>query len=112
MHQIEPIILNDNGDTLRLSSSYSAYDTQAHWYYDDESDIENQRIVCALELKNEKDSVISVVILDTFNFSTDRSRYYLAYARQNGEQGYTYEDRFSIGTVTGNNNDTLFIREL
>ena len=103
--------MNSNGDILRLSSSFSIYENKTHvnWVYDYETNIENERIVSALELKDEKDSVLSVIVLDTFNFSTDWSYSYHAYARQKPEQGYTYEYRFSIASITGQDTDTLFI---
>ena len=109
--QIEPIILNGNDDTLRLSLSYSTYDGNklAHWVYDYEKDIENKQIISAIELRSNNDSIISVYILDTFNFSTDWSYSYFAYARKNAEEGYTYEDKISLSYITGNEADTLFL---
>ena len=111
INQIKPIIIDINGDTLRLSSSYSIHDNKTHvyWVYDFASSIENQVIVSALELKDKNDSTITITVMDTFNFSTDWSYSYYAYARREAEQGYTYEHRFSLASITGNDTDTLFI---
>ncbi len=111
VEQIEPVIVDDAGDTLYFSSRYFEFDglVNVNWAYDIEENIKNTRITTEILLYDSAHVIKAVIPLDTFTLSTDRSYSYFCYARKIAEKGYTYENKIGIGIITGNSDDTLFI---